>query len=140
MVLSNNECKKCDYICNVMHFQQKFIDWTSGNNDIDIFIQNSQLSAHNDVKQALEWIPYDRFYDIKYITKDKFGIVYKANWIDGNINYQDDENINYQDDDENMNYWDDKNQSWKRKDHNMFVKLKNLNTPNNLTLEFTNKV
>ncbi|PKK62143.1 hypothetical protein RhiirC2_790802 [Rhizophagus irregularis] len=27
------------------------------------------------VKEALEWIPYDRFYDIEYIAKDGFYIV-----------------------------------------------------------------
>ncbi|RGB36389.1 hypothetical protein C1646_758206 [Rhizophagus diaphanus] len=41
-----------------------------GNNDIDKFIQDTQLSAHSDVREALEWIPYDRFHDIKYIAKD----------------------------------------------------------------------
>ena len=36
---------------------------------------------------SLEWIPYDRFYDIKYIAKGEFGEVYRANWIDGYISY-----------------------------------------------------
>ncbi|POG82137.1 hypothetical protein GLOIN_2v1498982, partial [Rhizophagus irregularis DAOM 181602=DAOM 197198] len=45
----------------------------------------------------IEWIPYNRFYDIKYIAKGGFGKVYKANWIDGPIDE-----------------WDDKNENWKR--------------------------
>jgi hypothetical protein len=106
-----------------MYFKQKFIDWTSGNDDIDKFIQDSQLSAHDDVKKALEWIPYDRFYDIKYIAKGGFGKVYSANWIDG---YIDD--------------WDGYNQKWKRNDQNMFVALKNLNNSKNITLQFLNEV
>ncbi|PKY49760.1 hypothetical protein RhiirA4_465874 [Rhizophagus irregularis] len=57
----------------VLRFESKFIDWTSGNDDINKFIQDTQISAHKGVKEALEWIPYDRFYDIEYIAKDGFG-------------------------------------------------------------------
>jgi hypothetical protein len=99
------------------------MDWTSGNDDIDKFIQDIQLSTHDNAKEVLEWIPYDRLYDIKDITKDKFGEVYRANWIDGYIIY-----------------WNDENQNWERNGHNMIVKLKSLNALENLTLEFTNKV
>jgi hypothetical protein len=112
-------CKTCNYKCNSIYFQQKFIDWTSGNYDIDKFIQASQLSAHKDVSNVLEWIPYNRFYN-KCTTKAG---MYRANWIDGYIGW-----------------WDDKNQNWKREGGNMFVNVKNLNTPYNLSLEFTNKV
>jgi len=31
--------------CNAKHFQQDFEKWTSGNVDIDKFIQDTQLSA-----------------------------------------------------------------------------------------------
>ncbi|EXX68601.1 hypothetical protein RirG_103670 [Rhizophagus irregularis DAOM 197198w] len=73
MMVLNNKCEISDKICNTIHFQHKFIDWTSGNNDIDKFIQDTQLSAHTfyEVYNALEWIPYDRL----------VGKVYKANWI-----------------------------------------------------------
>ncbi|CAB4438585.1 unnamed protein product [Rhizophagus irregularis] len=121
MMVLNNKCKKCNKICNAIHFQQKFIDWTSGNDDIDKFIQDTQLSAHN-IDEALEWIPYDRFYDIKYVSKDESGEVYRANWIDGNIIC-----------------WNYVNQNWERKNH-MFVNLKSLNTPNVLTFELINKI
>ena len=50
--------------CNAKRFRQNFKNWTSGNIDIDKFIQHTQLSATNRYK-VLEWIPYDRFYDIK---------------------------------------------------------------------------
>src|SRR5437016_577465 len=70
--------------CNVKHFQQNFEKWASGNVDIDKFIQDTQLSAKRHEK-ALEWIPYDRFYDIEYIAKGGFGKVYRAIWIDGFI-------------------------------------------------------
>src|SRR5205809_1553751 len=96
MVVLNDICEICNKnTCNAIHFQQNFDNWTSGNNDIDKLIQDSQLSAHNSsnikliqnyqllahnssnsdiarfiqhpqlsVKKALEWIPYDRFYNI----------------------------------------------------------------------------
>jgi hypothetical protein len=120
MLVLNRKCKKCNYLCNAIYFQQQFINWTSGNNDIDKFIQDSQLSAHKDVSNVLEWIPYNRFYNIKCTTKAG---IYRANWIDGYISL-----------------WDDKNQNWKREGGNMFVNVKSLNTPYNLLLEFTNKV
>ncbi|GES99661.1 kinase-like domain-containing protein [Rhizophagus clarus] len=42
------------------------------------------LLCHNDVKKALEWIPYDKFYDVKYNAEGR----HKVCWIDGNmINY-----------------------------------------------------
>jgi hypothetical protein len=67
-------CKECNKentadewcrSCNAKRFQQNFENWTSGNDDIDKFIQHTQLSA-TDYDKVLEWIPYDRFYDIKF--------------------------------------------------------------------------
>ena len=124
-------CKECNQentgfewckACNAKHFQQNFEKWTSGNVDIDKFIQDTQLSA-NENHNVLEWIPYDRFYDIEYIAKGGFGKVYRANWIDGPINY-----------------WDDKNKNWERYNENKFVALKSLNNSKNVTLEFINEV
>jgi hypothetical protein len=118
--------KPCDcyYECNANRFEQYFKDWTSGNSHIDKFIQSTQLSDHNHYWcQALEWIPYDRFYDIKYVMKSETGEVYKANWIDGYIDN-----------------WDESNQNWKRDKPNMSVFLKILNNPTNITSEFINEV
>ncbi|GET02609.1 kinase-like domain-containing protein [Rhizophagus clarus] len=120
MMVTNSKCKKCDEICNAMYFQQNFNNWTSGNDVIDKYIQDTQLLAHDDANKALEWIPYDRLFDIKYVTEYK---VYNANWTDGNVEH-----------------WDDENQNLIRKGQNMFVNLKSLNTSVNLTLEFANKV
>ena len=74
MMVLNEKCKECNYICNAMHFQQNFVNWTSGNNDIDKLIQDTQLSAHTEyaLRSVLEWIPYDRFHDIKYIANGEF--------------------------------------------------------------------
>ena len=110
--------------CNAKRFQQNFQNWTSGNDDIDKFIQHTQLSA-NECAEVLEWIPYDRLYDIKFIAKGGFGNVYKANWIDGRIDY-----------------WNNENQNWYRyKPYpNGEVALKSLNNSKNVTTEFINEV
>jgi hypothetical protein len=123
MVL-NEKCKKCNYICDSIHFQQNFENWTSGNDDIDKFIQNTQLSIHgnnyNSFEQVLEWIPYNRFYNIKCIAEKK---VYQANWIDGRLSY-----------------WSNEDQNLMRKNQNMIVILKRFCNPKNITLEFINEV
>jgi hypothetical protein len=75
------------------------------------------------VGKALEWIPYNRFSDIKYITGNKFVKICRANWIDGRISY-----------------WDNDNQNWERFNQNVAVTLKSLNNTKNITLEFTNEV
>ncbi|RIA94023.1 kinase-like domain-containing protein [Glomus cerebriforme] len=108
--------------CNAKHFQQNFKNWTSNNDNIDKFIQDTQLSAaHN--KKVLEWIPYDRFYDIKYIARGGFGKVFKAKWIDGSIDY-----------------WDNNIQNWRQPYPNTKVALKSLNNSKNITLEFINEI
>jgi hypothetical protein len=114
----------CDYKCNAKRFKQNFKNWTSRNNHIDKFIQGTQLSDHNcDGCEALEWIPYDRLYDIKCVTESEFGKVYRANWADGYINK-----------------WDNYNQNWERDEPNMIVILKILINPASITSEFINKV
>src|SRR5439155_19623750 len=82
--------------CNAKHFQQNFKNWTSENNDIDEFIQNSQLKAKC-CKEVLEWIEYDKFENAEYLTESRFGTVYKAIWNDGYV-YS----------------WDSKNNQWER--------------------------
>ncbi|RHZ74120.1 hypothetical protein Glove_227g160 [Diversispora epigaea] len=82
--------------CNSKHFQNDFNNWTSGNDKIDKFIQDAQLNANNKW-QVIEWIPYDRFKDVKQIGKGGFGTIHYARWIDGRIEK-----------------WDIENQQWKR--------------------------
>ena len=121
MIVLDDICEKCNKICNAIHFQRNFKNWTSGNDDIDKFIQDSQLPAHDSALKALEWIPYNRFSNVSYITKDEFGEMYIANWVDGSILY-----------------WGYEN--WKRTDQNMFVILKSFDDSKNITSEFMNKV
>ena len=91
-----NECKQpkgynwCQ-LCSAKHFQQNFKNWTSGNSDVDKFIQKAQLRAKGQ-HDVLEWIDYDRFENIEYLAEGGFGTVYKAIWKDGPIIYLDSEN------------------------------------------------
>src|ERR1051326_9636739 len=77
-------CKQC----NAKRFQQDFHKWTSGNKFIDKFIQESQLNAKHNL-HVLEWIPYNRLTNVKYLDKGGFSTVYKAIWLDGHIIYWD---------------------------------------------------
>ncbi|RIA80700.1 hypothetical protein C1645_838243 [Glomus cerebriforme] len=80
MDLKMRKCEECKQesvfywcnTCNTKCFQQNFKNWTSGNDGINKFIQHIQLSAKQYYK-VLEWIPYDRLHDIKYIAKGGFG-------------------------------------------------------------------
>jgi hypothetical protein len=123
-------CKECrqpntgDYwcqSCNSKHFQQDFNKWSSGNKEIDEFIQNFQLNAtcYNEI---LEWIPYEKFENIEYLAKGGFGIVHKAKWINGCINH-----------------WDISQNKWNRWT-NVNVVLKCLNNSQNLTTDFLQEV
>src|ERR1043165_4510080 len=71
--------------CNSKHFRNDFNKWTSGNKEIDEFIQNFQLNA-TCYQEVLEWIPYEKFENVKYLAKGGFGMVHKSIWVDGHIN------------------------------------------------------
>src|SRR5438045_3781655 len=69
-------CNKCD--------PGKFLKEgkTSGIPEIDNLIYESQLKT-TCYYNNLEWIPYDRFQDIKSIGEGGFAIIYSATWLDG---------------------------------------------------------
>src|SRR5579859_5883549 len=88
----NNWCKEC----YSKKFQQDFDNWTSGNEHIDKFIQESQLNARN-FSELLEWIPYNRLRNIQFLAQGGFSTVYKALWLDNCIDK-----------------WDYEKKDWKR--------------------------
>ncbi|UZO13062.1 uncharacterized protein OCT59_004568 [Rhizophagus irregularis] len=69
-------------LCKSQYFQQNFKNWTSGNHDVDEFIQKAQLNA-KEYYQVIEWIEYDKFEDVEYLAKGGFGTTFKAVWKDG---------------------------------------------------------
>src|SRR5437868_2811081 len=108
--------------CNAKRFQQDFPNWTSGNKYIDNFIQETQLDARRDV-HVLEWIPYNRLTNIKYLAKGGFSTVYNAIWLDGFIRD-----------------WDYDNKQWNRYGGSLEVVIKNLNNSSNINDVFLNEV
>src|SRR5947207_831033 len=72
--------------CQVYKLKANSINWTSGNEKIDNFIQEMQLKINaSDI--IFEWIPYNQFHDIKEIDKGGFATVYSALWKDGPLYY-----------------------------------------------------
>ena len=102
-------------------FQQNFDKWTSGNEFINKFIQETQLNAKN-YKQILEWIPYNKLKNIKYLDKGGFSTIYEAIWLDGPIEM-----------------WDFDKETLIRQNNKMVI-IKSLNESSNLNNEFLNEV
>ena len=72
----------------------------------------------------LEWVPFDRFEDIKQIGEGGFAKVYSATWIDGISEFE------KQDDG-----------GWKKSDPEpLKVALKRLNGSQNMSAEYLNEV
>src|SRR5947209_2758810 len=82
--------------CHSKYFQHNFCTWTSHNFEIDKFLQKIQFDANSPYK-VMEWIPYNRLLVKKCIGKGGFGSVNLASWLDGPIDY-----------------WDNDYKKWKR--------------------------
>ncbi|EXX55694.1 Tpk2p [Rhizophagus irregularis DAOM 197198w] len=80
----NQECLAtlyCEY-CIQNYLKVNFSNWTSGNNNIDNLIQNFQITTLMP-DNIIEWIPYNNFQNIEYLTEGGFSEIYAADWIDG---------------------------------------------------------
>ena len=76
-------CKECVPSCLIE-------EWTSENSEIDHFIKDTIYNAKDyddGYPLFLEWVPFDRFEDIKQIGVGGFAKVYSAKWIDGQSTY-----------------------------------------------------
>ena len=76
-------CKECVPSCIIE-------GWSSGNSEIDKFIKDTIYNAKfydGGYPLFLEWVPFDRFEDIKPIGEGGFAKVYSAKWIDGQAEY-----------------------------------------------------
>jgi hypothetical protein len=71
----------CEY-CVRNYLKANFSNWTSGNNDIDNLLQKCQMEMY-DPSSIVEWIPYNNFENIKYLTKGGFSEIYTAIWTYG---------------------------------------------------------
>ena len=70
----------------IIIIKKNFTNWTSGNKQIDEFIQEKQLEV-NYYNKLFEWIPYNQFNDIEEIGKSDFTTVYSAVWKNGSLYY-----------------------------------------------------
>ncbi len=114
-------CKECDPFRIVE-------GWTSGNPDIDKFIKDTMYNPEEyeeDYSHTfLEWVPFDRFIDIKEVGEGGFAKVYSATWIDGRANYR-----------------KQNDGSWKKQEPEpKTVALKKLNGSQNMSDKYLNEV
>ena len=107
-------CKECVPSCIAK-------EWTSGNSEIDDFIKDTIYNAkYYGYPKFLEWVPFDRFEDIKQIGEGGFAKVFSAKWINGR-----------------SIYIKQSNGSWKKSEPEpMNVALKRLNGSQNMSAEY----
>lgn len=108
-------------LCNAARFNSNFYKWSSGNDAVDHFIQESQLNARS-YQEVLEWIPYESIDNVEYIAKGGYGTVFSAVWKDGHITH-----------------WDRKAKAWARSDE-MIVTVKSIDNSVNVVSEFFDDV
>ena len=110
-------CKECVPSCIIE-------GWTSGNYEIDHFIKDTIYNAKDyNYPVFLEWVPFDRFEDIKQIGEGGFAKVYSAKWIDGRPKYK------------------QRNGKWEKSEPEPInVALKRLNGSQNMSAEYLNEV
>ncbi|RHZ88473.1 hypothetical protein Glove_22g12 [Diversispora epigaea] len=105
--ISNNaaekrQCNKCQNwhqatqyceFCIRKYLKNNFENWTSGNNEIDKLIQECQQKTVSP-DAIIEWISYNQFENIEYLTEGGCATVYTAIWKDGqNIKWNSDKQI-----------------------------------------------
>jgi len=111
-----SECTRCqkDEKCPPCIDYHKRIELFSENKDIDSLI--NECAKIND---KFEWIPFERFADVKYLAKGGFGTIYKATLHDY--------------------VWDHEENKWKGQGEREVV-LKSLHNSKQITSEFINEV
>jgi hypothetical protein len=96
MVLQNKYCEQCgeeytpdvDFCkpCKVNSLKKNFTSWTSGNEQIDDFIQKEYLKInynnHDSCHTMFQWVPFNQFNDIEEIGKAGISTTYSATWND----------------------------------------------------------
>uniref|UniRef100_U9UX04 Uncharacterized protein n=1 Tax=Rhizophagus irregularis (strain DAOM 181602 / DAOM 197198 / MUCL 43194) TaxID=747089 RepID=U9UX04_RHIID len=122
-------CESCDEIyanidhkwcgqCVINNLKKNFMNWTSGNEKIDNFIQKMQLKIKRYDDIIVEWIPYNQLNDVKKTNKDGFATAIL--WKDGLLKY-------------------DKKERKHKRISNIEVSLKCLSNSQNVINEFSNE-
>ncbi|KAG9300482.1 hypothetical protein G9A89_010108 [Geosiphon pyriformis] len=68
--------------CNNDHLRKNFENWTSGNEEIDLFLQETQIKAKN-LNSLLEWIKFEEFEGVEFVGQGAFSTVFCA-WLSKN--------------------------------------------------------
>ena len=129
--LEYGHCEECNKIntrykwcrtCNAAHFRRDFDKWTSGNKEIDYFIQNTQIHAYG-WNLVLEWYPWSIFSGIKEIRKGGCAVVFRAKTTIGRISH-----------------WDCQTKEWSRFQGGSHVASKTIGHCESLSNSFLNEV
>ncbi|PKK63210.1 hypothetical protein RhiirC2_789234 [Rhizophagus irregularis] len=70
--------------CQMNHLKNNFINWTSGNEKVNILIQNTQLKINNCDDMIFEWILYNKFINVNEIGKSG---IFTAIRREGSLHY-----------------------------------------------------
>ncbi|CAG8532676.1 20070_t:CDS:2, partial [Gigaspora margarita] len=68
--------------CGTKYFKDNFDNWTSGNQQIDEIIKETQMNSKFAI-DFVEWIPYEQLEQIEEINRGGFGTIYSAVWKQG---------------------------------------------------------
>ncbi|CAG8749816.1 3541_t:CDS:2, partial [Racocetra persica] len=83
---SQDWCRKCES----KRFKKLSKKWTSGNEYLDKLIKYTQHKAYGPCS-FWEWIPYEGFSDVQYLSKGEFGTMFVATWVNGPRDLWDDD-------------------------------------------------
>ncbi|GES75235.1 kinase-like domain-containing protein [Rhizophagus clarus] len=90
--------------CERKQSEENFSNWTSGNKEIDKFLQDTQLNSTKP-QTFLEWIPFGKLENIIILCTTSKSTVYSAFWKDG------------------PRKWDKQNEQYKRSGIQVTIKL-----------------
>ncbi|CAG8647437.1 34416_t:CDS:2 [Gigaspora margarita] len=79
----------CEF-CIQDYLKVDFGNWTSGNDEIDIIIRQSQICVSSPEK-IFRWIPYEDFEKVTLKTKGGHASIYSAIWKDGLLKWDSEE-------------------------------------------------
>ncbi|CAG8470659.1 6923_t:CDS:2 [Gigaspora rosea] len=79
----------CEF-CIQDYLKVDFGNWTSGNDEIDIIIRQSQICVSSPEK-IFRWIPYEDFEKVTLKTKGGHASIYSAIWKDGLLKWNSEE-------------------------------------------------
>ena len=96
LVFQDGYCEECGEIytdinnkwcrpCYINYLRNNFT--SSGNQEIDNFVQGMQLKIDKYHDIVFEWIPYGQFNDVKEIYKSGFATAHSATWKGGPLYY-----------------------------------------------------